>query len=122
MGRKLSSSEASKVDFARSKRGSYNWAEWMDGETYELVQGVDFHCSIPTFRVQWSKNCGQQGMSGNTKIEEKGGKVTLYIRAVQRDSNAAKRGPKKKVAPKKVEAKATKPAKKVARKAKAVTV
>lgn len=37
---------------SRAAVTKYPWDEWTDGSVWELVEGVDFHCSAETMRGQ----------------------------------------------------------------------
>lgn len=38
------------VDFKIHARTKYDWAEWMDGSTWQIEQGDDFVCSVASMK------------------------------------------------------------------------
>lgn len=61
----------------RQAGSQYNWEQWFDGNTWKLVQGVDFTCSIATMRTNISIAAKKHGVRVQTSAEGD----TLHIRA-----------------------------------------
>jgi hypothetical protein len=38
------------IDFKTHARAKYDWAEWTDGTTWQIEQGEDFNCSVPSMK------------------------------------------------------------------------
>ena len=88
----------------RSARGSYPWAEWLDGQIRQLTQGEDFSCKVSSLRLQAHKQmAGNKDMMVRTNTLPDG--KSIILQAVPRSGSTAAAKPKA-AAPKKAKKKA----------------
>ena len=57
----------SEIDRAPRAGNKYPWAEWTDGEEWEVEQGVHFTCSVQSFRSYLYAYAVEHGLEVETK-------------------------------------------------------
>ena len=60
----------------------YDWPAWLDGDQWELVQGVDFTVSPHSFRLQAQNTARRIGRPVKTRISQDAeGRATVLMQA-----------------------------------------
>lgn len=52
--------------YRNSPKGHYKWDEWLDGQIWELTEGLDYFVSIGSFRVSILKAAKKRGIKART--------------------------------------------------------
>lgn len=70
-------------------RRTYPWDEWMDGSTWNLVQGEDFGASVVSFRNRCYTKAKEVGMRATVHVHTHNGHDVVRVRFFSVDAVAA---------------------------------
>lgn len=62
----------------KRSHGLYDWDSWLDGQIWELEEGVDFKVSVPSFRTLLCMTAKKRGKKTKTSLVDK----KLFIQAL----------------------------------------
>ncbi len=69
MANLLNDNDLERIRAVRGRPMKYPWDEWLDGKARTLEVGVDFTCTISTFRVHFCNQCRKKGLSSWSVLE-----------------------------------------------------
>ena len=84
--------------FEFSARGAHNWAEYLNGDTWQFTQGEDFDCKLGSFRSQAWLAAKRLNCKVRVSVDKEAKTVTLQ--KVVEDAPKAKPAKAPKTSPK----------------------
>ena len=60
-------------------RTRFPWAEWTNGETYQAIEGADFHGTVASFKMQLRKRAESESKTVKLATKQDKGTTSVFF-------------------------------------------